>query len=64
MYIPSSFAVDDPKTLHAFVDSYPFATLLSPGEEPEVTHLPLLLDVVLFPLTIIEWFLRWTITSR
>ena len=45
MYIPSSFAVDDPKTLHAFVDSYPVATLLSPSEEPEVTHLPLLLDV-------------------
>jgi len=44
MYTPSSFAVDDPKTLHAFIDSYPFATLLSPSEEPEVTHLPLLLD--------------------
>lgn len=44
MYIPSSFAVDDPKTLHAFVDTYPFATLISMGEEPDITHLPLLLD--------------------
>lgn len=43
MYIPSSFAVDDPATIHAFVDSYPFATLISTGDEPEVTHLPLLL---------------------
>ena len=41
---PPSFAVEDPKTLHAFVDAYPFATLISQGEEPEVTHLPLLLD--------------------
>ena len=44
MYIPRSFAVEDPKTLHYFVDAYPFATLISQGEEPEVTHLPLLLD--------------------
>lgn len=44
MYIPVSFAVDDPETLHHFVNSYPFATLVSTGPDPEVTHLPLLLD--------------------
>jgi transcriptional regulator len=44
MYIPASFAVDDPATLHAFVDSFPFATLISMGDAPEVTHIPLLLD--------------------
>ena len=41
---PQSFAVEDRKTLLAFVDAYAFATLISHGEEPEVTHLPLLLD--------------------
>jgi transcriptional regulator len=44
MYIPMSFAVDESETLHAFVGAYPFATLISTGEEPDVTHLPLLLD--------------------
>jgi transcriptional regulator len=45
MYIPASFAVDDPGTLQKFIERYPFATLISTGEEPEVTHLPLLLDL-------------------
>ncbi len=44
MYIPASFSVDDTETLAAFVEADPFATLISTGEVPEVTHLPLLLD--------------------
>lgn len=44
MYIPASFSVEDPAAIQGFVGSYPFATLISTRDEPEVTHLPLLLD--------------------
>lgn len=44
MYIPASFAVDDPGTLQEFIERYPFATLISTGDDSAVTHLPLLLD--------------------
>jgi transcriptional regulator len=45
MYVPSAFRVDDLPTLHRFIRSYSFATLVTAGAEPFVTHLPLLLDV-------------------
>ena len=45
MYIPASFNVDDPDTLHRFIHRHSFATLITAGEEPFITHLPLLLDV-------------------
>jgi transcriptional regulator len=45
MYIPSAFRVDDPAVVDEFIRRYSFATLVTAGEEPFVTHLPLLLDV-------------------
>lgn len=45
MYVPASFRVDDPAALHALMRRHSFATLVTAGEEPCVTHLPLLLDV-------------------
>jgi transcriptional regulator len=44
MYVPASFRVDDRDTLHAFVRQYSFATLVTAGDEPFATHVPLLLD--------------------
>jgi transcriptional regulator len=44
MYIPQAFHIDDLPTLHAFIREYSFATLVTGGEEPVVTLLPLLLD--------------------
>jgi transcriptional regulator len=44
MYVPSSFRIDDRDTLHAFVRTYSFATLITGGDNPFATHLPLLLD--------------------
>lgn len=45
MYIPRSFEVTDPSTLHAFMERHSFATLVSTSHgEPVATHLPLLLD--------------------
>ena len=47
MYIPSSFGIKDPATLHAFIGRYGFATLVTggaAGEVPVITHLPMLLD--------------------
>jgi transcriptional regulator len=45
LYIPSSFAENDRATLQAFIAAHGFATLISPDpEDPQVTHLPLLLD--------------------
>ena len=40
MYTPDHYRESDPETLHRFVDEFPFATLLGPGEG--ITHLPLL----------------------
>lgn len=45
MYIPSAFRVDDPAVVDEFLWRYSFATLVTAGEEPFITHLPLLLDV-------------------
>lgn len=45
LYIPGSFAENDHATLQAFIAAHGFATLVSPdAEDPQVTHLPLLLD--------------------
>ncbi|HVJ67124.1 MAG TPA: FMN-binding negative transcriptional regulator [Caulifigura sp.] len=45
MYIPRTFEVTDTPALHAFMDHYSFASLVSLGsEEPVATHLPLLLE--------------------
>jgi transcriptional regulator len=44
VYIPTSFRIHDRDTLHAFVRQYSFATLVTAGDEPFATHLPLLLD--------------------
>ena len=44
MYVPSAFRIDDQDTLDAFVRAYSFATLITGGDIPFVTHLPLLLD--------------------
>src|SRR5689334_3134914 len=43
MYLPSSFEQSDLPTLHAFIRQYSFATLISPHEGVQVTHLPVLL---------------------
>ena len=44
MYIPSAFVIDDPNVLHAFMKQYSFATLVTGGQEPFITQIPLLLD--------------------
>jgi transcriptional regulator len=44
MYIPKSFNIDDRQKLHAFIQRYSFATLVTGGDEPFATHLPFLLD--------------------
>lgn len=50
MYIPAAFRVEDLETLHAFMQRYSFATLVTVGDgEPFATHLPLLLDAVRGP---------------
>ena len=45
MYLPNHFAETDPARLHAAIESYSFATLIS-GADAELvaSHLPLLLD--------------------
>lgn len=44
MYVPNAFHIDDPGALHSFMQQYSFATLVTGGDEPFATHLPLLLD--------------------
>jgi len=45
VYIPSAFCVDEPDVLHAFIEQFGFATLVTVREgTPFATHLPLLLD--------------------
>ncbi len=45
MYIPPSFVESDLSTLHAFIESHSFATVISQhAGEPFASHLPLLLD--------------------
>lgn len=45
MYIPKTFEVTDPATLHDFIESYSFGTLVTAaGELPIATRLPLILD--------------------
>ena len=46
MYTPELFKVSDLSTLHADMQRWNFATLITPDadEGPQVTHLPLLLD--------------------
>jgi transcriptional regulator len=50
LYIPPTFRITDLPTLHAFIERYSFATLITAGDEPTVTHLPLLLDKSRGPL--------------
>jgi len=44
MYVPPAFRESDLPTLQAFMEAYSFATFVSGGETPFVTHLPLLVD--------------------
>ena len=45
IYLPEVFHETDLGALHALIESYSFATLISPDSiEPMITHLPLLLD--------------------
>ena len=44
MYTPAAFVVTDLPKLHAAIEAYSFAVLVSPGEELIASHLPLLLD--------------------
>jgi len=45
MYIPKPFRMDDPETLHRFIETNSFGMLVSGGPDgPLVTHLPFLLD--------------------
>jgi len=45
IYLPDVFHETDLDALHALIESYSFATLISPDSiEPMITHLPLLLD--------------------
>lgn len=43
MYTPASFKVDDEARIAAFIEQYPFATLVGTGPEPPVSHLPMVL---------------------
>jgi len=46
MYQPRLFREEDPARLHELIDARSFGTLLAvgPGGEPEISHLPFLLD--------------------
>jgi transcriptional regulator len=44
MYLPQAFARTDVRELHAFLDRYPFGTLIVPGTPPEVSHIPFVVD--------------------
>ena len=45
IYVPAAFKQSDRDVLHALIESFAFATLISPdAEDPTITHLPLLLD--------------------
>ena len=61
MYIPKSFAEDDLPTLHAFIETYPLAALVTsfPADGLLATHLPLVLDRAAGPLgTLVGHFAR------
>jgi transcriptional regulator len=45
IYVPAAFKQSEHDVLHALIESFAFATLISPdAEDPTITHLPLLLD--------------------
>jgi transcriptional regulator len=45
MYVPKTFEVTDSSTLHEFIETYSFGTLVTvAGEQPIATRLPLILD--------------------
>jgi transcriptional regulator len=45
IYVPEAFHETDREVLHALIDAWGFATLVSPdAKDPVITHLPLLLD--------------------
>jgi transcriptional regulator len=45
MYLPKTFEVTDLSTLHEFIETYSFGTLVTvAGEQPIATRLPLILD--------------------
>jgi len=45
IYLPDAFRETDRNALHELIESYGFATLISPdASEPLITHLPLLLE--------------------
>lgn len=41
MYAPSSMRVTDPAVIRRLIDDFPFATLVSHGPTPHLTHAPL-----------------------
>ena len=43
MYVPKQFRQEDTESLHAFMRSHNFATLVTQGQRPLVSHLPLAL---------------------
>jgi len=51
LYQPEAFREQDTAALHALIEAYGFATLISPdAEDPPISHLPLLLDRTRGPL--------------
>jgi transcriptional regulator len=44
MYVPPAFQEKDRDVLLRFIERYSFATFITGGDTPQVTHLPLLLD--------------------
>ena len=54
MYVPRSYSENDTKTLHAFIDAHPFATLVTAAEGLFATHLPLVLRPSDGPLGTLE----------
>jgi predicted FMN-binding regulatory protein PaiB len=57
MYTPASFAGRDESRLFDLLDAHPFATLVVPGEPPEITHLPLVVAFTI-PITGVEGKLK------
>lgn len=52
MYTPNTFEINDQNEICGFIRQYSFATLFSWKPEPEVTHLPLLLNETADGLTL------------
>jgi transcriptional regulator len=44
VYIPTAFRIDDVSLLHRFMQRYSFATLITGGQTPFISHVPLLIE--------------------